>query len=72
MGWSIIVIWKPIIQNLSITGIVLLVAGGLIYSIGSIFYMWRGFKYHHAIWHVFVIAGSACHFFRSIIIFIVN
>lgn len=63
MGWSIIVIWKPIIQNLSIAGIVLLVAGGLIYSIGSIFYMWRGFKYHHAIWHVFVIAGSACHFF---------
>lgn len=63
MGWGIITIWKPILMNLSQTGIILLVAGGLIYTIGSIFYMWRGFKYHHAIWHIFVMAGSACHFF---------
>lgn len=63
MGWSIITVWKPIIQNLSLAGVMLLVAGGVIYTVGSIFYMWRGFKYHHAIWHVFVMAGSACHFF---------
>lgn len=63
MGWGIVTIWKPILMNLSQTGIILLVAGGLIYTIGSIFYMWRGFKYHHAIWHIFVMAGSACHFF---------
>lgn len=63
MGWSIVTVWKPIIQNLSSGGIILLVVGGLIYTFGSIFYIWRGFKYHHAVWHVFVLAGSACHFF---------
>ncbi|MBE6182838.1 PAQR family membrane homeostasis protein TrhA [Heyndrickxia ginsengihumi] len=67
MGWSIVIIWDPIITNLNPIGIYLLVAGGLIYTIGSIFYLWRGFKYHHAIWHIFVIAGSACHFFGIIL-----
>jgi hemolysin III len=63
MGWSIVLIWKPIIMNLNPIGIVLLGVGGIFYTFGSIFYMWRGFKFHHAIWHVFVMAGSACHFF---------
>lgn len=63
MGWSIVIIWKPIIMNLNPTGLHLLIAGGIIYTLGSVFYVWRGFKYHHAIWHVFVMAGSACHFF---------
>lgn len=63
MGWSMVIIWKPIIMNLNPVGLHLLVAGGIIYTFGSIFYLWRGFKYHHAIWHIFVMAGSACHFF---------
>ncbi|MGV3466787.1 MAG: PAQR family membrane homeostasis protein TrhA [Heyndrickxia sp.] len=63
MGWLIVLIWKPVVMNLNPTGLHLLVAGGIIYTIGAIFYVWRGFKYHHAIWHIFVIAGSACHFF---------
>jgi hemolysin III len=40
-----------------------LVIGGLLYTLGSVFYMWRGFKFHHALWHLFVIAGSIMHFF---------
>lgn len=63
MGWLIVGVWDPIIQTVNINGVTLLVIGGVIYTLGSIFYVWRGFKYHHAIWHVFVIAGSASHFF---------
>jgi hemolysin III len=38
-------------------------AGGLAYTLGLVFYGWTSIKHHHAIWHVFVMAGSACHFF---------
>jgi hemolysin III len=37
-------------------------AGGFCYTAGAVFYAWRGFRYHHAVWHLFVLAGSACHF----------
>ncbi|WP_407268452.1 hemolysin III family protein [Radiobacillus sp. PE A8.2] len=63
MGWSIVFVWSPIVQKVAFAGIVLLVTGGLLYTIGSIFYMWRGFKYHHAIWHMFVLGGTVTHFF---------
>ncbi|MED2737704.1 PAQR family membrane homeostasis protein TrhA [Bacillus toyonensis] len=63
MGWLIVLAWKPLASNLSTGGLTLLVIGGIIYSLGSIFYIWRGFKYHHAVWHMFVIAGSSLHFF---------
>ncbi|WP_088362594.1 PAQR family membrane homeostasis protein TrhA [Bacillus cereus] len=63
MGWLIVLAWKPLALNLSTSGLTLLVIGGVVYSLGSIFYIWRGFKYHHAVWHLFVIAGSSLHFF---------
>lgn len=67
MGWLLVLVWNPIIEGLAKGGILLLVLGGIIYTIGTIFYIWRGFKYHHAIWHLFVMAGSACHFFGIIL-----
>ncbi|MGO4276007.1 hemolysin III family protein, partial [Paenibacillus sp. TAF58] len=63
MGWLIVFAFKPLYLNLPFGGIVWLVVGGLFYTFGSIFYVWRRIPYHHAIWHVFVLAGSACHFF---------
>jgi hemolysin III len=63
MGWLIVFAFKPLYLNLPLGGIVWLVVGGLFYTFGSIFYVWRRIPYHHAIWHVFVLAGSACHFF---------
>lgn len=45
------------------------VAGGLMYSVGTIFYLWRGLRFHHAIWHVFVIAGSFCHYLAILFYF---
>ena len=62
MGWMIVFAWKPLTVFLAPNGIVLLVTGGILYTAGSVFYVWRGFKHHHAIWHLFVLAGSACHF----------
>lgn len=66
MGWLIVVVWDPITRGVDQKGISLLILGGIFYTIGSIFYVWRGFKYHHAVWHIFVIAGSASHFFAIV------
>ncbi|WP_456278704.1 PAQR family membrane homeostasis protein TrhA [Bacillus sp. AK128] len=63
LGWMIVFAWKPLAENLPGNGLTLLVVGGVLYTLGAIFYVWRGFKYHHAIWHIFVIGGSAAHFF---------
>src|SRR5690625_489797 len=63
IGWLIVVAWKPLVASVSTKGIVFLVIGGVLYSFGAIFYVWKGFKYHHAIWHLFVVAGSIMHFF---------
>ncbi|WP_138419931.1 PAQR family membrane homeostasis protein TrhA [Aquibacillus sediminis] len=63
MGWLIIFAWDALTSTLAPNGIRLLVIGGLAYTIGAIFYMWRGFKFHHALWHLFVLAGSVLHYF---------
>ncbi|MCY9710488.1 hemolysin III family protein, partial [Paenibacillus larvae] len=46
-----------------------LVSGGILYTVGTIFYVWRRVPFHHAIWHLFVLAGSVCHF--SVVLFYV-
>ncbi|MDT8862727.1 hemolysin III family protein [Alkalihalobacillus sp. MEB130] len=63
MGWLAIFVIKPIIETLPPAGTAFLFIGGICYTVGTIFYVWRGFKYHHAIWHMFVLAGSIFHFF---------
>jgi len=49
--------------SIPFNGFILLIAGGVAYMVGIIFYGWKKLTYHHAIWHLFVLAGSACHFF---------
>lgn len=63
MGWLIIIAAKPLLTVMTRLSLIFLITGGVLYTAGSIFYVWRKFKYHHAIWHVFVLAGSICHFF---------
>ncbi|WP_077211263.1 PAQR family membrane homeostasis protein TrhA [Bacillus dakarensis] len=63
MGWLIVFAWQPLVDFLSPNGLLLLAIGGVLYTVGAIFYVWRGFKFHHAVWHLFVIAGSTLHFF---------
>ncbi|KAA8784597.1 hemolysin III [Paenibacillus sp. 4624] len=67
MGWLIVIAWQPLVTVIPTGGIVLLVAGGLMYTLGTLFYVWRGFPFHHAIWHLFVLAGSILHFFAVLI-----
>ncbi|MGP4109274.1 PAQR family membrane homeostasis protein TrhA [Virgibacillus sp. L01] len=63
MGWLITLVWNPLTAIMDGTGMLLLIIGGLFYTLGAVFYIWRGFIYHHAIWHLFVLAGSVFHFF---------
>jgi hemolysin III len=62
MGWLAVVAAKPLMQQLSTLELSWLVAGGLCYTLGVAFYVWKSRPYTHAIWHVFVLAGVACHF----------
>jgi len=63
MGWLVVFAIKPLIDAMPAGGLAWLFAGGLAYSLGVIFYVWKTLPYNHAIWHMFVLAGSACHFF---------
>ncbi len=62
MGWLAIVGFKAILEAMPPGGIALLVAGGLAYTGGCVFYGWRRLPYHHAVWHLFVLTGSVLHF----------
>jgi hemolysin III len=61
MGWLVMVAFKPLMAAVPHGGMALLVAGGLCYTSGVIFYLWKRLPYHHVIWHGFVLGGSACH-----------
>jgi hemolysin III len=63
LGWIILIAIKPLLIFLDPAGIRLLVAGGMAYTGGVIFYGWKRLPYNHAIWHLFVLAGSCFHFF---------
>jgi len=62
MGWLIVVAIKPMRENLSATEIAWIAAGGLLYTGGVPFYVWKSKRYTHAVWHLFVLGGVACHF----------
>lgn len=59
MGWLIIIAVKPLITSITMNGFFFLLLGGILYTVGAIFYAWRAIPYNHAIWHIFVIAGCA-------------
>ena len=63
MGWTLIFILPAMLENISPRGLWFILAGGLAYSFGVIFYLWRRLKFSHAIWHLFVIGGTVCFFF---------
>lgn len=63
MGWSIMAGIKPLLQLISSHAFLLLLFGGLFYSIGVIFYTIRKPRFMHGVWHLFVLCGSICHYF---------
>jgi hemolysin III len=62
MGWIGMIAFKPLSEHLQTGGMLLLIGGGVAYTLGVPFYLWRRLPYHHALWHVFVLAGSVLHF----------
>ena len=63
MGWLIVAAIRPLMQHLPVAGLKWLVAGGLAYTVGVIFYSANGYRYTHSLWHLFVLAGTGCHYF---------
>ena len=63
MGWLIVIAIVPLFENLPTAGLIWLVAGGLSYSVGAVFFMFDRLPFNHAIFHFLVLGGSVCHFF---------
>ncbi|WEM42272.1 hemolysin III family protein [Photobacterium sp. DA100] len=62
MGWLSLIAIYPLAMSLATGGLVLLAAGGIVYSVGVVFYVNKRIPYNHAIWHLFVLGGTVCHF----------
>ncbi len=63
MGWLIIIAIRPLYESLQADGFSLLLMGGILYSVGAVFFLWEKLPYNHMIWHLFVLGGSAMMFF---------
>jgi hemolysin III len=62
MGWIGVIAARPLLESLTRDELTWIVAGGLAYTLGVPFYLWKSRRYTHAVWHLFVLAGVACHF----------
>ncbi len=62
MGWLMVLAVPQLSDSIAVNGIVWLIAGGVSYTVGAIFYAAKQLHYNHVIWHLFVLAGAACHF----------
>ncbi len=63
MGWLILIATPEMLEKVATEGLILLAAGGVAYSLGAVFYTIKKIPFNHAIWHIFVLLGSGCHFF---------
>jgi len=63
MGWAIVIAIKPLINSLDSNGLIFLITGGLVYTLGAVLYgIGKKYKYIHSVWHFFVLGGSVLHF----------
>jgi len=69
LGWICIIAIRPLYASLGHQGFMLLLAGGIAYSVGIVFYVWQKLPFNHAIWHLFVLAGSVF-IFLSILLYV--
>ena len=67
MGWAVVAAVKPMMHNMDSGGLWLLLAGGIAYTGGIAFYLWNRLPYNHAVWHLFVLAGSVFHYFAVLL-----
>ena len=69
MGWGIVFTLPKITRVIGAQGTALLIAGGVVYTLGVIFYVLKKYRYMHSVWHLFVLAGSICHYL-SILLYV--
>jgi len=62
LGWVVVFAFKPLLENSTGFGFLMILAGGLLYTTGTIFYAWKKLPFQNAIWHAFVLAAAVCHF----------
>ena len=62
LGWIVLLALPQVLAALTPAGMALLAAGGLVYSVGVVFYRWSGLRYHRVVWHALVLVGAACHY----------
>jgi hemolysin III len=62
MGWLVVIAAKPILAHVPTVTLLWILAGGILYSSGVVFYVWKRLPYGHVVWHLFVMGGSACHY----------
>ncbi|PAQ05855.1 PAQR family membrane homeostasis protein TrhA [Mesorhizobium temperatum] len=72
IGWSGIVLVEPLVQTLPTRSIALIVAGGIVYSCGVIFFAWKGLRFHNALWHGFVVTGAGLHLAAMVDCLVIN
>lgn len=72
MGWLIVFASGQLVSAIPATGLAFLIAGGLFYTLGIFFYVWKSRKYTHAIWHFFVLSGTIMHFFAILYSCVLN
>jgi hemolysin III len=63
MGWVGVIALRPLLAEVGVAGVAWIIAGGVCYTTGVIFFAWERLRYGHMVWHLFVAAGSVCHFF---------
>lgn len=71
MGWAIIFSIRQIASVIEMPGVILLVAGGIVYTVGIIFYALKKYRYTHSVWHLFVLGGSVCHYL-SVLLYVLK
>jgi hemolysin III len=67
MGWSVVFAFEPLVRTVAPQGVALLVSGGVAYTAGLVFFAWERLRYGHFVWHLFVLAGSVCHYFAVLL-----
>jgi hemolysin III len=67
MGWLVVVAAPQVADAIGTTAMIWLVAGGISYTVGAVFYMATRLPFNHAVWHIFVVAGSVCHFLAIVL-----
>ena len=68
MGWLVVFSWPVLMEKLSFPAIGLVAAGGLSYTLGTLFFIWERLPFNHGIWHLFVLCGSICHYFAILLL----